>query len=168
MLQSTLRRRTQLPRYTYWQPRFTYRFHTPQIKNCLLAFNGSARNTNVITNQILIAKYARITNHSIDKLQQAGISEDINTKKRIELAARRIKTACLTTHASKTSTRWLLWSTETCKNAKLWSSKTLSNLSHFWILLHRNRHNFSHFLWLPTSNLHDPNIWTLLHNYLRP
>ena len=56
MLQPTLRCRTQLPRYTYWQPRFTYRFNT----------------------------------------------------KRIELAARRIKTACLTTHASKTSTELLL------------------------------------------------------------
>ena len=70
-------------------------------------FNGSSRNTKVITNQILIAKYARITNPSIDKLQRAGISEEINTK-RIELAARRLKTSCLTTHTSKTSTELLL------------------------------------------------------------
>ena len=72
-------------------------------------FNGSSRNTKVITNQILIAKYARITNPSIDKLQRAGISEEINTK-RIELAARRLKTSCLTTHTSKTSTELLLGS----------------------------------------------------------
>ena len=58
-------------------------------------FNGSARNTKVITNQILIAKHARISNPSIDKLQKAGISEEINTK-RIELAARRIQMACQT------------------------------------------------------------------------
>ena len=52
-------------------------------------FNGSSRNTKVITNQILIAKYSRTINPSIDKLQKAGTSEEINTK-RIELAARRI------------------------------------------------------------------------------
>ena len=71
-----------------------------KLKIASWLFNGSARNTKVITNQILIAKYARITNPSINKLQKAGIFEEINTK-RIELAARRIKTACLTTHASK-------------------------------------------------------------------
>ena len=69
--------------------------------------NGSARNTKVIRNQILIAKYARINNHSIDKLQKAGISEEINTNS-IELAARRIQTACQTTHVSKTSTELLM------------------------------------------------------------
>ena len=37
-------------------------------------FNGSARNTKVITNQILIAKYARMRNPSIEMLQKAGIS----------------------------------------------------------------------------------------------
>jgi hypothetical protein len=70
-------------------------------------FNGSARNTKVITNQILIAKYARLRNPSIEMLQKAGISEEINTK-RIEVAARRIQTACQITHVSKTSTELLL------------------------------------------------------------
>ena len=56
---------------------------------------------------MIIAKYARINNPSIDKLQKAGICEEINTK-RIGLAARRIQTACQTTHVSKTSTKLLL------------------------------------------------------------
>ena len=82
-------------------------FTTYKSKISSWLFNGSSRNTKVITNQIHIAKYARIINPSIDKLQKAGISQEINTK-RIELAARRIKTACLTTHTSKTSTELLL------------------------------------------------------------
>ena len=72
-------------------------------------FSGSSRNTKVITNQILIAKYARTINPSINKVHKAVISEGINTKK-IELAAKRIKMACLTTQTSKTSTKLLLGS----------------------------------------------------------
>ena len=42
--------------------------------------NGSSRNTKVITNQILLAKYSRIDNPAIEKLQKAGIINEINTK----------------------------------------------------------------------------------------
>ena len=79
--------------------------HKSKIASWL--FNGAARNTKVITNQILIARYAKLTNPSIETLQRAGISGEINTK-RIEVAARRIQTACQITHMSKTSTELLL------------------------------------------------------------
>ena len=69
--------------------------------------NGLSRNTKVITNQILLAKYSRINNPAIEKLQKTGITNEINTK-RIELAARRIKSYCITTHTSKVSTELLL------------------------------------------------------------
>ena len=69
--------------------------------------NGTQRNTKVITNQLLIAKYSRIDNPIIEKLQRIGITNEINTK-RIEVAARRIKSACNTTHSSKVSTELLV------------------------------------------------------------
>ena len=81
--------------------------HKSKISSWL--FSGSFRNTKVKTNQILIAKYARTMNTSIEKLQKAVISEEIHTK-RIELPARRIKTAFLTTHTYKISIKLLLGS----------------------------------------------------------
>ena len=69
--------------------------------------NSLSRNTKVITNQILLEKYSHINNPAIEKLQKTGITNEINTK-RIELAARRIKSYCITTHTSKVSTELLL------------------------------------------------------------
>ena len=64
--------------------------------------NGFSRNTKVITNQILTSKYSNSKNSAIEKLQRAGITGEINNKI-IELAARRLRSACLTTHLSKVS-----------------------------------------------------------------
>ena len=69
--------------------------------------NGFSKNINVITNQILISKYSKAPNSAIKILQRAGITGKINNK-RIELAARRLKSACLTTHLSKVSTELIL------------------------------------------------------------
>ena len=69
--------------------------------------NGFSKNTKVITNQILISKYSKAPDSAIEKLQKAGITGEINSK-RIELAARRVKSACLTTHLSKVSTELIL------------------------------------------------------------
>ena len=69
--------------------------------------NGFSKNTKVITNQILISKYSKAPNSAIEKLQKAGITGEINNK-RIELAANRLKSACLTTHLSKVSTELIL------------------------------------------------------------
>ena len=69
--------------------------------------NGFSKNTKVITNQILISKYSKSPNSAIEKLQNEGITGKINGK-RIELAARRVKSACLTTHLSKVSTELIL------------------------------------------------------------
>ena len=68
---------------------------------------GFSRNTKIITNQILISKYYNSENFASKKLQRAGITGEINTK-RIELAARRLRSACLTTHMSKVSTELIL------------------------------------------------------------
>ena len=69
--------------------------------------NGFSRNTKVVTNQILISKYSKSVNSAIKKLQKAGITDETNNKK-IKLAARRLISACLTTHLSKVSMELIL------------------------------------------------------------
>ena len=62
----------------------------------------SLNHTKVVTNQILISKYSKSENSAVEKLQEAGIIDEIN-RKRIELTARRLRSACLTTHLAKVS-----------------------------------------------------------------
>ena len=55
----------------------------------------------------MISKYSNSDNSAIEKLQRAGITNEINNKI-IELATRRLRSACLTTHLSKVSMELIL------------------------------------------------------------
>ena len=52
-------------------------------------------------------KYSNCENSAIEKLQRVGITDEIFNK-RMELAARRLKSACLTTHIAKVSMELVL------------------------------------------------------------